>query len=91
MERAHEWQLKYYMHVFEQCGVEGVSGILEYPTLRRTQRVELTDDDRDAICKMKADIMEIISRNECPGLVKKGICKACSYYEFCFTCENEDV
>ncbi len=91
VERAHEWQLKYYMHVFEQCGVEGVSGILEYPTLRRTQRVELTDDDRDAICKMKADIMEIISRNECPGLVKKGICKACSYYEFCFTCENEDV
>ncbi|MDI9593129.1 MAG: CRISPR-associated protein Cas4, partial [Bacteroidota bacterium] len=32
IERAHEWQVKYYIYVLEQTGIEGVSGILEYPT-----------------------------------------------------------
>jgi len=31
IERAHEWQVKYYIYVLEQTGIEGVSGILEYP------------------------------------------------------------
>lgn len=35
VEVAHEWQLKYYMYVFEQNGIEGISGILEYPVLRK--------------------------------------------------------
>lgn len=91
VERAHEWQLKYYMYVFEQCGVDGIGGILEYPTLRRTQRVELTDEDRDEIGRMKVEIAGIIGQEECPALRKKGLCKSCSYYEFCFTNECEDV
>lgn len=41
MEDAHEWQLKYYIYVFEQNGIEEVSGILEYPILRKTKEVIL--------------------------------------------------
>ena len=29
VEVAHQWQLKYYIYVFERNGIEGVSGILE--------------------------------------------------------------
>ena len=29
-EEAHVWQLKYYIYVFEQHGIAGVSGVLEY-------------------------------------------------------------
>lgn len=90
IEQAHEWQLKYYMYVFEQHGVTDVKGILEYPTLRKTQPVVLSDVDRDRIKEIIADIDKIISSEECPSLQKKGICKSCSYYEFCFTKEVEE-
>lgn len=88
--KAHSWQLKYYMYVFERNGVEGVSGILEYPTLRKTEQVLLSDVDREEIQKMEVDIQHIISQETCPPLVKKGICKNCSYYEFCYSEEVEE-
>lgn len=90
IEQAHEWQLKYYMYVFEQHGVADVKGILEYPTLRKTQSVLLSDVDRDRIKEIVADIDRIISSDECPPIQKNGICKSCSYYEFCFTKEIDE-
>lgn len=45
VEKAHEWQVKYYLYVFEQDGIEGVTGLLEYPVLRKTQPVILSDLD----------------------------------------------
>lgn len=90
VDKAHEWQLKYYMYVFEQHGIEDVKGILEYPLLRKTQDVVLTDVDRDDIRLISEDISRIISQEECPSLVKKSICKNCSYYELCYTNELED-
>jgi CRISPR-associated exonuclease Cas4 len=90
VEKAHEWQLKYYMYVFEQHGVDGVTGILEYPTLRKTQQIVLSDVDRDMIKEMLADIDKVITSDDCPPIIKKGICKNCSYYEFCFTKEIEE-
>ena len=90
VEKAHEWQLKYYMYVFEQHGVTDVKGILEYPTLRKTQTVVLSDVDRDSIQEMTSDIKRIIASNDCPPLQKKGICKNCSYYEFCYTKEEDE-
>ena len=90
IEQAHEWQLKYYMYVFEQHGVTDVKGILEYPTLRKTQSVMLSDVDRDRIKEVIADIDRIISNDICPPIQKKGICKSCSYYEFCFTKEIDE-
>ena len=90
IEQAHEWQLKYYMYVFEQHGVTDVKGILEYPTLRKTQAVVLSDVDRERIKEIVADIEMIISSDECPPIQKKGICKSCSYFEFCFTKEVDE-
>jgi CRISPR-associated exonuclease Cas4 len=87
VDKAHEWQLKYYVYVFEQHGIEDVKGILEYPLLRKTQEVVLTDVDRDDMRLISEDISRIISQEECPPLVKKGICKNCSYYELCYTNE----
>lgn len=90
VDKAHEWQLKYYMYVFEQHGIVGVSGILEYPLLRKTDEVFLSDVDREEIQSMSEDIARIISQGECPPMRKKGICKNCSYYEFCYTNEMEE-
>jgi CRISPR-associated exonuclease Cas4 len=84
VEEAHRWQLKYYIHVLECNGVEGVTGILEYPTLRQTEKVELTDNDRVKIAEIEQEIAHLLEQDQCPPLEKKGICRRCSYYDFCY-------
>ena len=59
IESAHEWQLKYYIYIFEKNGIAGVTGILEYPTLRKTQQIELTDVDREEILATEDKIKKI--------------------------------
>ena len=90
VEAAHEWQLKYYIYVFERNGIEGVTGVLEYPTLRKTQEVVLSDMDRERIQEMEVDIQRIISDDDCPPLQKRGICRNCSYFDFCYSGEEDE-
>jgi CRISPR-associated protein Cas4 len=84
VEEAHRWQLKYYIHVLERNGVEGVTGILEYPTLRQTEKVELTDDDRIKIAEIEQKIEQLLASDVCPPRIKSKICRQCSYYDFCY-------
>ncbi len=90
LDEAHVWQLKYYMFVFEEHGITGVKGVLEYPELRKKQDVVLTDDDRDEMKMIMQRITEVIESKDCPALIKKGYCKSCSYYEFCFAMEEDE-
>lgn len=89
VEKAHEWQVKYYIHVLEQHGVPDVTGILEYPTLRHTGTVAMTDADREKIANMKQEILKIIYLEKPPPTINAKICKSCSYYEFCYISETE--
>ena len=59
VERAHEWQVKYYMYVLERNGVEGVTAILEYPTMRHTAEVLCTDVDREQVKKIEKEIRKM--------------------------------
>ncbi|MDD4697948.1 MAG: CRISPR-associated protein Cas4 [Fermentimonas sp.] len=88
VEKAHEWQVKYYIYVLERNGIKGATGILEYPTLRQTSKVELTDEDRKRIREIEIEIRKIIENENCPTLEKKKICRNCSYYEFCYVAEE---
>lgn len=56
VEKAHEWQLKYYLYVFEKNGINGVTGLLEYPTLLKTQDVLFSNVDREKINEIEIDI-----------------------------------
>lgn len=88
IEVAHEWQLKYYIYVLERQGVEGVTGLLEYPTMRHTAKVELTEADRQYIIRTEKEIEALINANECPPAINSKICNNCSYYEFCYASEE---
>lgn len=90
VERAHLWQLKYYIYVFQRHGIDGVTGVLEYPLLRRTEEVRLEDDDKGAIEEMMLGIERTVESDACPPLQKKGICRNCSYFEFCYATEMEE-
>ena len=89
LEAAGRWQLKYYLYVFEMHGVKDIKGVLEFPKQRKTENVTLTDEDRQKIKDMLADIEKACEEKACPPLLKKEHCKQCSYYEFCYTNEIE--
>ena len=89
IEEAHEWQVKYYIFVLERNGIEGVTGLLEYPALRQTNKVLLSDEDRKQLNVIEDDIRRIAESDECPVTIHSKICKNCSYYDFCYSGEVE--
>lgn len=86
---AHRLQLLYYIYVLERNGIEGVTGIQEYPTLRKKEEVYLSDADRVQLAEAEQEIRKIVDQTECPSISSSKICKSCSYYEFCFSGEEE--
>ena len=88
LEESHRWQVKYYIYMMEQTGIAGVTGLLEYPKLRHTEQVLLSDRDREELETIVTAIEKIKSSEECPPRVKLGICKNCSYYDFCYSGEE---
>lgn len=90
VETANEWQLKYYIYILEKNGIEGVSGILEYPKLRITEEVYLSEPDRNTIETIKLEIEKIISSDTCPERIKIGLCRLCSYHDFCWVEEDSN-
>ena len=88
LHEAHIWQVKYYIYVLEENGIEEVSGILEYPKERKTEEVFLSEVDRQEIALMKTEIQRIIALKEVPEAVRMSRCGNCSYYDFCFVRED---
>ena len=84
VETAHQWQVKFYIWLLEQNGIEGVTGIVEYPKLREKTEVLLTDDDRATLENTVKTIKSMAQREECPARINAKICKSCSYYDFCY-------
>jgi CRISPR-associated exonuclease Cas4 len=83
LEDAHLWQIKYYLYYFKQIGIE-VEGIIDYPKLRRRERIVLSEEDILKLKTMLADITMIEWKTQPPPVINKPYCKKCSYYEFCY-------
>ena len=88
LHEAHIWQLKYYIYILQEMGIEGVSGLLEYPKERKTEKVYLSSIDIDRIKEIEIEINKIINAKDVPEKIRKPRCKNCSYYDFCFVTEN---
>lgn len=83
-EEAHGWQVKYYIWLLKQHGVDGVTGILEYPKLRQTTEVFLSASDEDYLQGAIKQITAIVQNEKCPPVINAKICKRCSYFDFCY-------
>ena len=83
-ETAHEWQVKYYIWLLEQNGIDGVSGKLEYPKLRETKEVWLAEQDKVYLQDVAKQIEKMVALEECPPRINSKICKQCSYHDFCY-------
>ena len=84
LEHAHVAQVKYYLYLLEQRGVEQAKGLIEYPKQRKTREVVLDEVSRKEVAERAAEVERITELPDCPDLVKKSYCRSCSFYDFCF-------
>lgn len=84
VEEAHEWQVKFYIWLLKLNGIEGVTATLEYPKLRRTDEVLLSQTDRLFLQETVQKVKSLIEAELCPPKINAKICKSCSYYELCY-------
>jgi len=69
LHEAHTWQLKYYIYVFQKSGIEGVTGILEYPKERKTEEIYLSSIDIERIKEIEEEIKKIIESKKVPAVI----------------------
>jgi len=84
MEEATRYQLLYYIYYLKKKGIDGVKGVVHFPALKQTEKVELKDEDIDDIEKIICSIHEIKNLPVPPHEPKSKKCNKCSYYELCF-------
>ena len=83
VEKAHVFQLLYYLYYLKRLGVEA-KGVLNYPLLRRRVEIELTAEKEREMEDVLADITSLLSSDKPPSGVRKSYCRKCSYFELCW-------
>ncbi|MCH5297770.1 MAG: CRISPR-associated protein Cas4 [Ruminococcus sp.] len=84
IEEASIWQVKYYLYFLKKRGVENFRGKIDYPLLKQSKMIELTESDEKQMEESLNKIIDIISLDLTPEAEHKNFCKSCAYYEFCF-------
>jgi CRISPR-associated exonuclease Cas4 len=83
IEDAHIWQLKYYLYYFKKLGLN-IKGKINYPVIRKTEEVNLSEDDTEKIKSIISKINSIVLSKNIPERISKKFCKKCSYFELCY-------
>lgn len=84
IEEAGEWQIKYYMYYLEERGVKEIEAKVDYPLLKQTKEVFLTQEDRAVLKKAIQDIERILESEKIPKKLNEKICEKCAYYDLCY-------
>jgi len=84
IEEAGIMQVKYYLYYLKQKGVDGIKGKVDYPLLKQSIDIELTEEDEKNIESIIIALKAIVNSQLPPMLEKKGICKKCAYFELCY-------
>lgn len=87
-EEAHQWQVRFYLYLLGLNGIEGATGLLEYPKLRQTDEVYLTLPDKLYLEEQIKNILNLLLEPDCPPKLKKSKCKNCAYFDFCWSGEE---
>ena len=87
MEQAHIAQVKFYLYVLLKNGIADAQAIIEYPKQRERTQVRLTLGEEATVEQWLMDIRRIVESEVCPPVIRKPVCKQCSYYEFCYSDE----
>lgn len=85
LDEVHSWQVKYYIFYLEANGVDGVTGVIDYPKLRKKIKVQLYPDDREELQRTIADIEKILAQPAPPPVIDKPFCPKCAYFDLCYS------
>lgn len=84
IEEAGILQVKYYLYYLQKKNVVGIKAKIDYPLLKKTIEVELSESDMMELEEILEMIESIVDKDVPPKLQKKNICKSCAYYDLCF-------
>lgn len=84
LEESHIWQVKYYIYMLRNLGLNCSYGIIHYPKLFKKLKVEYKEEDSIKIEEAIVKIKEIINTQKPPEIINKPYCKRCSYFELCY-------
>lgn len=88
LEHSHVAQVQFYLYLLRRNGIEGATGLIEYPKLRQTQTVRLEEEDVSVVEGWVQDIERIVESERCPDRIAKSKCRSCSYFDFCYAAEE---
>jgi len=83
-EEAHVYQLLYYLYLLKRLADITSHGVLHYPLLRKTVKLDLTEDRIRKLEYMLEDLEKVSSSSKPPEPVKVPYCRRCSYSELCW-------
>lgn len=83
IEEASVLQVKYYLYFLKKRGVN-INARLDYPLLKQTLDISLSEVDEKLIDNVLADILKIVSDKKPIKCDNKKICKVCAFYDLCF-------
>lgn len=84
IEKAHEWQVKFYIWLLALNGIEDVTATIEYPKMRERKEITFTEADKVYLEEIIIKFMSIINNPICPPTINAKICKSCCYYKLCY-------
>ncbi|WP_071458945.1 CRISPR-associated protein Cas4 [Bacillus massilinigeriensis] len=88
MEKSDRVQMLFYLYQLSLRGVKK-KGLLSYTKERKTVEVELTETEQKEMKKLIAEVYKVIDQPSPPRVTKLPYCKACAYYEFCYSKEAD--
>ena len=84
LEEAGVWQLKYYLYYLQKRGVVDLKGKIDYPLLKKSVIVELSEKDVEILERIIIEITDIKHQEILPVSGNSKLCKKCAYYDLCF-------
>ena len=83
MEEASIEQIKYYLWILYNEGVKDITGVLDYPLLRKSKIIKLELEDFEKIPKILEEIRTLVESEKPPEFKKIKLCKNCAYCDIC--------
>lgn len=89
-KEAHQWQVRFYLWLLKLNGVSGPGdtpfrGQIDYPALRRSEPVELSEAHEQDFSLMLKELCQLIASDHPPArLEKRSFCKKCAFEELCY-------
>lgn len=89
-EDAHVWQLRFYLWVLKLGGVtrtdgRPLTGQLDYPALRRTERVVLEAEHEEQLASDVSALADCAQQETPPGRhPRRSFCRRCAFEPLCY-------